>query len=960
MADRIQLRRDTKANWELYNPILATGEPGIVLDYPSLYKIGDGIHPWNQLPLRGFDGNIYQETGDSAIGVMSQKATSEALAALEEKLTTQITQTDSKIGYFVCETAGNQAAKEISAPYYDLSNGGSIKVKMLHKNTADAVISLNINNTGIKPFYYDGEVVTISNTWEDGETVEIYYDGTNFYANNVAGGGTFKSGQKVKNVEIENTLNPNSNNLPTSGGVHAAIETEKNRAEQAENDLSDYIDGKTQDLEDTVKALVEDYKPIVIEGDVTNAPDEEDLTSVNIGGSTNVIKFKDKKFNAVLFSGLGKIHLRKNIVAGDNILTQTMINERNAVYLIQYNYQLDNPKIVVPQNCILKFDGGTFTSGALECNNTLILDPFNVRPLDNLTVTGTYKYFSSEMDLEDYYTKQEVYNKTEVDEKLDDKQNSISDLSEFGNGIGTCSTPAGTTEKEVVLNGYNLVKNGFVAVTFSYDVPAGATLNINSKGAKPIIYKGSAIEADVIKAGDTVIFAYNDSQYVISSISSESFTGTIVANLEAYINDVRTSGAELVGVTVTLTNTTDSEVVDAKTLAAGESSVKFSGLVPMKDYLITVSTINGYTKPEATITELGIGAIITRTLQFEADEYSVSISSNQGSGDTSISGARVTIAGISLSDGDTIKVAKGATINPIASAITDYSSNVTISGKNVSAIYSTEVVTVTCTAEDGAAVTGQTITINNIQYALSVSGVITVKVAFGENYSVVAGDWSGYTTPAEQNFTANSVNRSVSVLWETIKLGVFIESTDGRLYPRLNWASSGKTANAVVVLTSACKVRMALTETALPIHSNYTDPLENYITAKDEASAKVDYDGEGNTNKIIQFNAAYGTNTASYAAPYCKAFSFTFPSGQKGCLPSLGQLWTLYQNKTEVDACLSACGGTAMSTNWIWSSTFWGVGSSDYRHCWVLRWSDGHVDGSSLNLTIRVRPVSAY
>lgn len=422
MADRIQLRRDTRDNWDLYNPILASGEPGMVLDYPSLYKMGDGIHHWSELPYRGFDGNIVQETGNSATSVMSQKAVSEVLDALEEMLIEKINQTDSKIGYFACETAGNQAAKTIFAPNYALSYGGSIKVKMLYKNTADAVISLNINDTGAKPFYYDGAVVGVSNTWEDGETVEIYYDGTNFYANNVAGGGTFSSGQKVKNVGIENTPTQNSGNLPTSGGVYAAINAEKERAEQAESDLQDYVDEKTQDLEETVTALVEDYKPIVIEGDVTNAADEEDLTSVNTGGSTNVLKFKDKEFNAILFSGLGRIHLRKNIVAGDNILTQTMINKRNSVYLIQYNYQLDNPKIIVPQNSVLKFDGGTFTSGVLECNDTLILDPYNVHPLDNLTVTGTYQYFSSEMDLEDYYTKQQTderfYTKQQTDDKL--------------------------------------------------------------------------------------------------------------------------------------------------------------------------------------------------------------------------------------------------------------------------------------------------------------------------------------------------------------------------------------------------------------------------------------------------------------------------------------------------------------------------------------------------------------
>ena len=76
---------------------------------------------------------------------------------------------------------------------------------------------------------------------------------------------------------------------------------------------------------------------------------------------------------------------------------------------------------------------------------------------------------------------------------------------ENGNGIGTCSTSSGTA-LTVSLTGYELVTNGFVAVTFSNDVPANATLNVNNKGAKPIYYKGSAITADTIKADDTVMF----------------------------------------------------------------------------------------------------------------------------------------------------------------------------------------------------------------------------------------------------------------------------------------------------------------------------------------------------------------------------------------------------------------------------------------------------------------------
>ena len=49
MADRIQIRRDTKARWADLNPILASGEMGFEIDNNRL-KIGNGITAWNSLP----------------------------------------------------------------------------------------------------------------------------------------------------------------------------------------------------------------------------------------------------------------------------------------------------------------------------------------------------------------------------------------------------------------------------------------------------------------------------------------------------------------------------------------------------------------------------------------------------------------------------------------------------------------------------------------------------------------------------------------------------------------------------------------------------------------------------------------------------------------------------------------------------------------------------------------------
>lgn len=49
MADRIQIRRDTKARWADLNPTLAAGEMGFEIDNNRL-KVGNGITAWNSLP----------------------------------------------------------------------------------------------------------------------------------------------------------------------------------------------------------------------------------------------------------------------------------------------------------------------------------------------------------------------------------------------------------------------------------------------------------------------------------------------------------------------------------------------------------------------------------------------------------------------------------------------------------------------------------------------------------------------------------------------------------------------------------------------------------------------------------------------------------------------------------------------------------------------------------------------
>lgn len=129
---------------------------------------------------------------------------------------------EAKLGYYICDTEGNSAAKVIpNITGYVLSVGGSMKVKMTNANTADNA-TLNINSTGAKALYYDGKRASATNSWKAGETVEVYYDGTSYYANSVAGGTVTSARIKDGAVTI-NKLEPSIQSLITNINKNASF-----------------------------------------------------------------------------------------------------------------------------------------------------------------------------------------------------------------------------------------------------------------------------------------------------------------------------------------------------------------------------------------------------------------------------------------------------------------------------------------------------------------------------------------------------------------------------------------------------------------------------------------------------------------------------------------------------------------------------------------------------------------
>ena len=289
MADRIQFRRDTSANWATYNPILLEGEIGVVLDVASQYKMGDGVHHWNDLPLRGFDGNIAQTKGSSKTSVMSQKAVSDAIDSFEQAILAQINE------YQPIEITGDVTN---AADEEDLtSENGLLKFKNRNSLNGKGMIILRRGKTfgeqltqmnTIYVVQYDYNLSSANVTIPSGSTLlfmggtisngTITLDDTNIYplfnslsvGNNLTISGTpaigtykyentnayFFNGTTWKASSDEDAINAINNQITAIKGgssksiatLDSEISSESSRAQGAESALSARISTNANDI----------------------------------------------------------------------------------------------------------------------------------------------------------------------------------------------------------------------------------------------------------------------------------------------------------------------------------------------------------------------------------------------------------------------------------------------------------------------------------------------------------------------------------------------------------------------------------------------------------------------------------------------------------------------------------------------------------------------------------------
>ena len=92
--------------------------------------------------------------------------------------------------------------------------------------------------------------------------------------------------------------------------------------------------------------------------------------------------------------------------------------------------------------------------------------------------------------------------------------------------FGSCSTAAGTAAKVVSCTGFVLASGSRITVKFTTtNTAANPTLNVNSTGAKAIMYRGAAISAGYLAAGRVYTFVYDGTNYeLVGDINTDTNT----------------------------------------------------------------------------------------------------------------------------------------------------------------------------------------------------------------------------------------------------------------------------------------------------------------------------------------------------------------------------------------------------------------------------------------------------
>jgi hypothetical protein len=135
--------------------------------------------------------------------------------------------------------------------------------------------------------------------------------------------------------------------------------------------------GTNKDNITNLQQEIDSIQPIIIEGNVTNAPDEEDITT----DSNDLLKFADRP---TAVNQMGYVILRKNKTFAEQV------TKENTIYEIRYPFDLGGASVTIPAGCVLKFVGGAIDNGEIVGTDSTIDAPVSKIFGSDVTIGGTW------------------------------------------------------------------------------------------------------------------------------------------------------------------------------------------------------------------------------------------------------------------------------------------------------------------------------------------------------------------------------------------------------------------------------------------------------------------------------------------------------------------------------------------------------------------------------------------
>lgn len=161
----------------------------------------------------------------------------------------------------------------------------------------------------------------------------------------------------------------------TKATINANIK--KNGNQEITGSILNSVMTEMVDATDAQLTELENRKPIVINGNVTNAADEEDLTS----DENELLKLKDRNN----LNGMGYVIIRKNKTFAEQL------GQANTIYEIRYKFDLNGGTVNIPKGCVLKFTGGIVSNGTIVGNNTAISESSGATIFgESITLDGSW------------------------------------------------------------------------------------------------------------------------------------------------------------------------------------------------------------------------------------------------------------------------------------------------------------------------------------------------------------------------------------------------------------------------------------------------------------------------------------------------------------------------------------------------------------------------------------------